>query len=71
LDLSVSQDVAQVNTLTGQIAKLNGQISGLQGLNQDARCPALQNLDWVRFTLELEAYMEEVRRLVMVLYRAP
>jgi HD-like signal output (HDOD) protein len=33
-------------------------------------CPALQNLDWVRFTIELEAYMEEVRRLVTVLYRA-
>lgn len=36
LDLNVSQDVTQVNTLTTQIAQLNTQISDLQGLNQDA-----------------------------------
>ena len=36
LDLNVSQDVTQINTLTGQIAQLNTQISGLQGLGQDA-----------------------------------
>jgi len=35
-DLSVSQDVQQVNTLTGQIATLNTQISQLQGVGQDA-----------------------------------
>lgn len=34
-------------------------------------CPSLQTLDWERFTFELEAYMEEVHRLVGVLYRAP
>jgi HD-like signal output (HDOD) protein len=32
-------------------------------------CPSLRTFDWARFTLELEAYMEEVRRLVSVLYR--
>lgn len=32
-------------------------------------CHGLQTLDWARFTFELEAYMEEVRRLVAVLYR--
>jgi flagellar hook-associated protein 1 len=36
LDLQVSQDVNQVNVLTGQIANLNTQISQLQGVNQDA-----------------------------------
>jgi len=33
-------------------------------------CPTLQTFDWARFTFELEAYMEEVHRLVSVLYRA-
>jgi two-component system copper resistance phosphate regulon response regulator CusR len=32
-------------------------------------CPSLQTLDWARFTFELEAYMEEVHRLVSLLYR--
>jgi two-component system copper resistance phosphate regulon response regulator CusR len=32
-------------------------------------CPTLQSFDWARFTLELEAYMDEVQRLVSVLYR--
>jgi flagellar hook-associated protein 1 len=36
IDLSVTQAVQQVNTLTGQIATLNTQISQLQGVNQDA-----------------------------------
>ena len=36
LDLSVSQAVSQVNTLTQQIAKVNGQIAALQNLHQDA-----------------------------------
>ncbi|HTZ96962.1 MAG TPA: HDOD domain-containing protein [Terriglobales bacterium] len=31
-------------------------------------CPPLQAFDWARFTFELEAYMEEVHRLVDVLY---
>jgi two-component system copper resistance phosphate regulon response regulator CusR len=35
-----------------------------------AECPALQTFDWARFTFELEAYMEEVHRLVSLLYRA-
>jgi flagellar hook-associated protein 1 FlgK len=36
LDLSVSQAVNQVNTLTQQIAGINGQISALENLHQDA-----------------------------------
>jgi hypothetical protein len=32
-------------------------------------CSGLQTFDWARFTLELEGYIEEVRRLVGVLYR--
>src|SRR5580698_758965 len=36
LDLNVTQDVGQINVLTGQIATLNTQISELQGVNQDA-----------------------------------
>jgi len=36
LDLSVAQDVTQVNVLSAQIAKLNTEISQLQGVNQDA-----------------------------------
>jgi len=36
LDLNVTQDVQQVNVLTGQIAALNNQISQMQGANQDA-----------------------------------
>ncbi len=36
LDLSVTQTVTQVNTLTSQIAKLNGQITSLQNTNHDA-----------------------------------
>jgi HD-like signal output (HDOD) protein len=34
-------------------------------------CPALNTFDWARFTFELEAYMEEVHRLVELLYRVP
>ena len=34
-------------------------------------CPSLKTFDWARFTFELEGYMEEVHRLVGVLYRAP
>ena len=34
-------------------------------------CPALHNFDWARFTFELEAYMEEVHRLVGMFYRLP
>ena len=33
-------------------------------------CPTLQTFDWARFTFELEAYMEEVHRLVSALYRS-
>jgi flagellar hook-associated protein 1 len=36
LDLNVTQDVQQINVLSGQIATLNTQISELQGVNQDA-----------------------------------
>jgi flagellar hook-associated protein 1 len=36
LDLSVTQTVTQVNTLSSQIAKLNGQIASLQTTNHDA-----------------------------------
>ena len=36
LDLSVTQTVTQVNTLTSQIAKLNGQITSLQETNHEA-----------------------------------
>jgi HD-like signal output (HDOD) protein len=34
-------------------------------------CPSLKSFDWARFTFEMESYMEEVRRLVGVLYGAP
>jgi len=33
-------------------------------------CPSVAGLDWARFTFELESYMEEVHRLVAVLYGA-
>lgn len=33
-------------------------------------CPELKKFDWARFTFELGAYMEEVHRLVALLYRA-
>lgn len=36
LDLNVVQGVQQINTLTGQIAQLNGQITNLENLRQDA-----------------------------------
>jgi putative nucleotidyltransferase with HDIG domain len=32
-------------------------------------CPSIQELDWARFTFELESYVEEVHRLVTLLYR--
>ena len=31
-------------------------------------CPGLRTFDWARFTLELEGYLDEVRRLVRQLY---
>jgi hypothetical protein len=34
-------------------------------------CPPLRTLDWARFTFELESFMEEVHRLVAVLFGAP
>ena len=36
LDQNVTQDVQQINVLTGQVATLNLQISQLEGVNQDA-----------------------------------
>lgn len=41
--------------------------AGVVVLKQE--CPSLQNFDWARFTFELDAYMEEVHRLVTLLYR--
>ncbi len=32
-------------------------------------CPSLSNFDWARFTFELEGYLEEVQRLVALMYR--
>jgi HD-like signal output (HDOD) protein len=32
-------------------------------------CPSLEKFDWARFTFEMEAYVEEVHRLVSLLYR--
>lgn len=32
-------------------------------------CPSLQTFDWARFTFELGSYLDEVRRLVSLLYR--
>lgn len=34
-----------------------------------AECPSLESFDWARFTFELEAYIEEVHRLVSLVYR--
>ena len=34
-----------------------------------AEFPSSNDLDWARFTFELEGYLEEVRRLVRQLYR--
>jgi HDOD domain len=34
-----------------------------------AECPSSSDLDWARFTFELEGYLDEVRRLVRQLYR--
>ncbi len=36
IDLSVKADVEQVNVLSGQIAQLNGQITGLTNVHEDA-----------------------------------
>jgi putative nucleotidyltransferase with HDIG domain len=36
-----------------------------------AACPDLQKLDWERFTFQMEAYLEEVQRLVNLVYRRP
>lgn len=33
-------------------------------------CPHLEHFDWARFTLEMEAYLPEVRRLVTLLFRS-
>lgn len=33
-------------------------------------CPSLENFDWARLTFEMEGYMEEVHRLVALLYRS-
>jgi HD superfamily phosphohydrolase YqeK len=33
-------------------------------------CPTLKAFDWARFTFELEAYLDEVHRLVTLLYRS-
>jgi flagellar hook-associated protein 1 len=35
LNLSVAQSVSQINTLTSQIAQLNGQVAAMQQLNQE------------------------------------
>lgn len=32
-------------------------------------CPGLRNFDWARLTFELEGYLDEVQRLVALLYR--
>jgi HD-like signal output (HDOD) protein len=33
-------------------------------------CPSLGTFDWARFTFEMEAYVDEVRRLVNLVYRS-
>lgn len=40
---------------------------GFKLLMQD--CPSLQSFDWARFTFEMDGYMEEVHRLVSLLFR--
>ena len=32
-------------------------------------CPALKSVDWARITMEMEGYLEEVRRLVVAMFR--
>lgn len=34
-------------------------------------CPSLEAFDWARFTFELEGYMQEVRRIVDLIYHNP
>ncbi len=43
------------------------ELTGFRLLKEE--CPSLNNFDWARFTFELETYLEEVHRLVSVLYR--
>ena len=53
LDLSVTQSVEQVNLLIGQIARLNGQIDGMENLNEDASILINQRTLLVRNLSEL------------------
>ena len=53
LDLSVGQMVDQINLLTGQIARLNDQIAGMQNLNEDAGTFIDQRTELVRQLSEL------------------
>jgi flagellar hook-associated protein 1 FlgK len=53
LDLSVGQMVEQVNLLTTQIARLNGEISGMENLHQDAGTFIDQRTNLIRQLSEL------------------
>jgi flagellar hook-associated protein 1 FlgK len=53
LDLSVGQTVDQINVLTGQIATLNQQISGIENLHQDAGTFTDQRTQLIRQLSEL------------------
>lgn len=76
-----NRDLVSIVALSDLLCRMNGLGYGYVEERQvtfteepafgvlQAECPSLKTFDMARFTFELEAYMDEVHRLVNVLYR--
>lgn len=78
---SVHRDLVALVSLSDLLCRMNGlghgfvearevnllETRGFDILLQE--CPSLNEFDWARFTFELESYLDDVHRLVSLLYR--
>jgi putative nucleotidyltransferase with HDIG domain len=83
LSATSNRDVVALVSLTDMLCRMSGLGHGIIEKRQVdfldepgfalllQECPTLQTFDWARFTFELEGYLEEVHRLVTLLYRRP
>lgn len=69
--VSLSDKLCRMNNLGhGVIEKVQVDFLEEPGFDLLTRtCPNLQAFDWARFTFEMEGYLEEVQRLVNLLFR--
>jgi HD-like signal output (HDOD) protein len=78
---SVHRNLVALVSLSDMLCRMSGLGHGIVETRQidfleqpgfallSNECPSLKDFDWARFTFQLESYLEEVHRLVNVLYR--